>query len=42
MITLQKEDMFNYCPQWHSIDYNNKTDGRDIALQTLIKELEKC
>ena len=41
-ITLQKEDMFNYCPQWHSIDYNDKLNGRDIALQTLIKELEKC
>ena len=41
-ITLQKEDMFSHCPIWHTIDYNNKTEGRDIALQTLIKELEKC
>jgi polyphosphate kinase 2 (PPK2 family) len=42
MITLQKEDMFNYCPTWNSIDYNDKTIGRDIALQTLLKDLEKC
>ena len=33
--------MFNDCPTLHSIDYNDKTQGIDNALQILIKELEK-
>jgi|TARA_B100000282_G_scaffold294624_1_gene272154 polyphosphate kinase 2 (PPK2 family) len=41
-VTLHKEYMFNDCPTWHSINYNDKTQGRDIALETLIRELEKC
>ena len=41
-VTLHKEYMFNDCPTWHSIDYNDKTQGKDNALQILIKELEKC
>ena len=41
-VTLHKEYMFNDCPTWHSINYNDKTQGRDVALETLIRELEKC
>ena len=33
--------MFDECPKWHSIDYNDKTQGRQDALQILINELEK-
>ena len=40
-ITLQKEYMFDECPKWHSIDYNDKALGRQDALQILINELEK-
>ena len=40
-VTLHKEDMFGECPKWFSIDYNDKTQGRQDALQILINELEK-
>ena len=40
-VTLHKEDMFNECPKWFSIDYNDKPQGRQDALQILINELEK-
>ena len=39
-VTLQKEYMFDHCPTWQSIDYNDKKVGRENALQILIKELE--
>ena len=40
-ITLQKEYMFSHCPTWHSIDYNDKQQGKDDALQILINQLER-
>ena len=40
-VTLHKEDMFDECPKWHSIDYNDKTQGRQDALQILINQLER-
>ena len=40
-VTLHKEDMFDHCPKWHSIDYNNKEQGRDDALQVLVNQLER-
>ena len=40
-ITLHKEYMFDECPKWHSIDFNDKTQGRDDALQILVNQLEK-
>tara|TARA_B100000683_G_C12333304_1_gene491480 strand:+ start:93 stop:722 length:630 start_codon:yes stop_codon:yes gene_type:complete len=40
-VTLHKEYMFDYCPKWNSIDYNDKTQGRDDALQILINQLER-
>lgn len=41
-VTLHKEYMFTHCPQWFTIDYNNKSIGRDSALETTILEIEKC
>ena len=40
-ITLHKEYMFDDCPKWHSIDFNDKTQGRDDALQILVNQLER-
>lgn len=40
-VTLHKEDMFDHCPKWHSIDFNDKPQGRDDALQILISQLER-
>ena len=40
-ITLQKEYMFSHCPTWHSIDYDDKQQGKDDALQILINQLER-
>jgi len=40
-VTLHKEDMFDHCPKWHSVDYNNKEQGRDDALQILVNQLER-
>ena len=33
--------MFDECPKWHSIDFNDKTQGRDDALQILVNQLDK-
>jgi polyphosphate kinase 2 (PPK2 family) len=41
-VTLHKEYMFTHCPKWFNIDYNDKSIGRDTALETTILELEKC